>query len=87
MILNREDSIYAANIFVSYYKDFGRIDDYLRQVKLERMAKYPTALPGMGPEDEFFCDFDMHPQDMSFLFMSLKHPTLLTILKSQHLTQ
>ena len=66
MILNREDAIHAANIFVSYYKDFGRIDDYLRQVKLERMAKYPTALPGMGPEDEFFCDFDMHPQDMEF---------------------
>lgn len=66
MILNREDSIYAANIFVSYFKDFGRIDDYLRQVKLERMAKYPTALPGMGPEDEFFCDFDMHPNDMEF---------------------
>ena len=66
MILNREDSIYAANIFVSYYKDFGRIDDYLRKVKLERMAKYPTALPGMGPEDEFFCDFDMHPSDMEF---------------------
>ena len=66
MILNREDSIYAANIFVSYYKDFGRIDDYLRKVKLERMSTYPTALPGMGPEDEFFCDFDMHPQDMEF---------------------
>lgn len=66
MILNREDSIYAANIFVSYYKDFGRIDDYLRKVKLERMSKYPTALPGMGPEDEFFCDFDMHPNDMEF---------------------
>ena len=66
MILNREDSIYAANIFVSYYKDFGRIDDYLRKVKLERMSTYPTALPGMGPEDEFFCDFDMHPNDMEF---------------------
>ena len=35
MILNREDAIHAANIFVSYYKDFGRIDDYLRKVKLE----------------------------------------------------
>jgi hypothetical protein len=66
MILNREDSIYAANIFVSYFKDFGRIDDYLRKVKLERMSKYPTALPGMGPEDEFFCDFDMLPNDMEF---------------------
>ena len=66
MILDRKDSIYAANIFVSYYKDFGRIDDYLRKVKLERMENYPTALPGMGPEDEFFSDFTMHPQDMEF---------------------
>ena len=30
MILDKKDAIYAANIFVSYYKDFGRIDDYLR---------------------------------------------------------
>ena len=66
MILDKKDAIYAANIFVSYYKDFGRIDDYLRKVKLERMSNYPTALPGMGPEDEFFCDFDMHPSDMEF---------------------
>lgn len=66
MILDKKDAIYAANIFVSYYKDFGRIDDYLRKVKLERMSNYPTALPGMGPEDEFFSDFDMHPSDMEF---------------------
>ena len=66
MILNRDDALYAANIFVDYFSNFHRIDDYLRRVKLERMQNYPTSLPGMGPEDDMFSDFDMHPNDMEF---------------------
>lgn len=66
MILNRTDAIYAANVFVDYFSNFGRIDDYLRRVKLERMANYPVSLPGMGPEDDMFDNFDMHPNDMEF---------------------
>ena len=54
MILNREDALYAANVFVDYFSSFGRIDDYLRKVKLERMSNYPTSLPGIGPQDDFF---------------------------------
>ena len=66
MILNREDALYAANVFVDYFSNFGRIDDYLRKVKLERMSNYPTSLPGMGPQDDMFSDFSMHPKDMEF---------------------
>ena len=66
MILNREDALYAANVFVDYFSNFGRIDDYLRKVKLERMSNYPTSLPGMGPQDDMFSDFNMHPKDMEF---------------------
>jgi hypothetical protein len=66
MILNREDALYAANIFIDYFQNFGRIDDYLRKVKLERMSNYPTSLPGMGPQDDMFSDFTMHPNDMEF---------------------
>ena len=66
MILNRTDALYAANVFVDYFSNFGRIDDYLRRVKLERMSNYPVSLPGMGPEDDMFNDFDMHPNDMEF---------------------
>lgn len=66
MILNREDALYAANVFVDYFASFGRIDDYLRKVKLERMSNYPTSLPGMGPQDDMFNDFTMHPNDMEF---------------------
>ena len=66
MILNRTDALYAATVFVDYFSNFGRIDDYLRKVKLERMSNYPTSLPGLGPEDDMFSNFDMHPNDMEF---------------------
>jgi len=66
MILNRNDALYAANVFVDYFASFGRIDDYLRRVKLERMSNYPTSLPGMGPQDDMFNNFSMHPNDMEF---------------------
>jgi len=67
MILNREDALYAANVFIDYFQNFGRIDDYLRRVKLERMSNYPISLPGMGPQDDMFDDFSMHPNDMDFV--------------------
>ena len=66
VILSHADSLHAAQVFIDYYKGFDRIDDYLRKVKLERMDSLPTSLPGMGPEDDMFSDFTMHPQDMEF---------------------
>ena len=66
MMLDKQDALYAANVFVDYFSSFGRIDDYLRKVKLERMSNYPTSLPGMGPQDDMFNDFTMHPNDMEF---------------------
>jgi len=67
MILNRTDALYAASVFTEYFSSFGRIDDYLRKVKLERMSNYPTSLPGMGPQDDMFDDFSIHPNDMDFV--------------------
>lgn len=67
MILNRTDALYAANVFVDYFSTFGRIDDYLRKVKLERISKFPVSFPGMGPEDDMFNTFNMHPNDMEFV--------------------
>ena len=67
MILNKEDAYYAAEEFCSFFSDMERIDDYLRKIKLERMSKLPTSLPGMGLEDEMFNSFDIHPDDMNFV--------------------
>ena len=44
----------------------GRIDEYLRNVKLDRMNQMPSSILGIGPEDDMFDAFDMHPQDMNF---------------------
>lgn len=66
MILDHKDAVYAANIFNEYFQSMNRIDEYLRMVKLSRVEKFSRCLPGMGPEDELFQNFDIHPQDMEF---------------------
>ena len=81
MILDKEDALYAANVFVDYFSSFGRIDDYLRKVKLERMSNYPTSLPGMGPQDDMFSDFTMHPNDMEFECREVTNETFVNYLE------
>jgi len=67
MILNKEDALYAANVFTEFFANFDRIDDYMRTVKLERMERTAfNSLPGMGPEEDIFNKFDIHPRDMEF---------------------
>ena len=81
MILNKTDAFYAANIFTDYFASFGRIDDYLRKVKLERMSNYPTSLPGMGPQDDMFSDFTMHPNDMDFVCREVSNEIFVNYLE------
>ena len=64
MQLSPSDANYAADKFIDYFSNTGRIDEYLRTVKLDRISNQPMALPGFGPEDDLFTDFDMHPDDM-----------------------
>ena len=66
MNLSESDAAYAADQFINYFSNLGRIDEYLRNVKLDRMSKMPTYLPGCGPEEDMFDDFDIHPNDMNF---------------------
>ena len=42
------------------------LDDYMRKIKMERMESFPFSLPGMGPEEDLFSAFDMHPNEMEF---------------------
>ena len=81
MILERDDAIYAATKLMNYFKDFGRIDDYFRARKIERVRNIPTPLPGMGLEDDMFQDYDMHPEDMDFKVMQIPNKTFDTMLE------
>lgn len=66
MQLELDDAVYAADKFIDYFSNMGRIDEYLRNVKLDRMEQMPSSILGIGPEDDMFDAFDMHPEDMNF---------------------
>ena len=81
MILNKQDSIYAATKLMKYFKDFNRIDDYFRARKIERVRNIPSPLPGMSMEDDLFQDFDMHPEDMNFKVVQIPTKLFDTLLE------
>ena len=81
MILNKQDSVYAATKLMMYFKDFGRIDDYFRARKIERVKNIPAPLPGMGLEDDMFQSYDMHPEDMDFKIVQMQTQTFDTMLE------
>ena len=81
MILNREDSIYAATKLMKYFRDFNRIDDYFRARKIERVKNIPSPLPGMSMEDDLYQEFDMHPEDMDFKVVQIPTKLFDTLLE------
>jgi len=81
MILERNDAIFAATKLMGYFKDFGRIDDYFRARKIERVKNIPRALPGLGLEDDMFQNYDMHPEDMNFKVVQVQGKTFDTMLE------
>ena len=81
VILNREDSIYAATKLMKYFRDFNRIDDYFRARKIERVKDIPSPLPGMSMEDDLFQEFDMHPEDMNFKVVQIPTKLFDTLLE------
>lgn len=81
MILNKSDAVYAATKLMKYFKNFGRIDDYFRARKIERVKNIPVAIPGFGLEDDMFQDYDMHPEDMNFKVAQIQNKTFDTMLE------
>ena len=81
MILEHSDAVYAAQKLTEYFKDFGRIDDYFRARKIERVKNIPAPLPGFSMEDDLFQDYDMHPEDMNFVITQIRTSTFDTLLE------
>jgi hypothetical protein len=74
MKLNREQALHVANAFENYFGNFNKIDEYMREQKLNSLAELPFSLPGCGPEEDLFSDFSMHPNDMEFELHELDAP-------------
>jgi hypothetical protein len=72
--LTKEQALHVAKVFEDYFGDFNRIDEYMREQKLNSLAELPFALPGCGPEEDLFSDFTMNPQDMDFEIVELESP-------------
>lgn len=85
MKLSLDDAYYAANKFNEFFGDIDRIDSYMRKYKLERVAKMPATLPGLGPETDLFNVQGMHPGDMEFSISEMpakQYDTYLEIISS-----
>lgn len=87
MKLTKEQALHCAKVFSDYYDKFNRIDEYMRDEKLNALSSRPFVLPGMGPEEDLFSDFTMHPNDMEFEVVEIpadRWSTYLDIISSHN---
>jgi len=78
MMLSKEDALVCAKAFHDYFGNFERIDEYMRDQKLNDLANMPTSL--FPPEEELFSDFTMHPKDMDIEVCEIPTETWETLL-------
>ena len=64
--LTKDQALVCAKMFSDYFDRYENVEQYMRDQKLNSMNEKPMTLPGMGPEDDLFCDYSMHPNDMEF---------------------
>ena len=66
--LSVDDVRYAAQVFIDYYRQFDSITDYQYFVRMQRTSKNQEESLGslFPPEDDFFAEWDMSPEDMNF---------------------
>jgi len=69
--LSKEQALYCANIFKNYFSDFKRIDEYMREQKLDSIQSIPTSLPGMSLDEDLFSNFLMSPKEMNLKVFEL----------------
>ena len=78
MNLAYEDALVCAKAFEDYFGNFDRIDEYMRDQKMNSLNEIPSSL--FPPEDDLFSDFSMHPKDMKFEVTEIAPDTWETLL-------
>lgn len=84
MSLTFEQAVHCAKVFEDYFGNFDRIDEYMRDQKLNSLAELPSN-PLFPIEEDLFSDFTMHPKDMNFDVVGMPQTeweTLLNITSS-----
>ena len=63
MIISETDALWAADQFISYFKRFNTIEDYIRVTKEAAVNERGKSIVSL--KDEFFNE-DVHPEEMDF---------------------
>ena len=61
MIISETDALWAADQFISYFKRFETIEDYIRVTKEAAVNERGKSIVSL--KDEFFNE-DVHPEEM-----------------------
>jgi hypothetical protein len=79
MKLTFEEAVHCAKAFEDYFGNFHRIDEYMRDQKLNSLSELPTN-PLFPLEDDLFQDFSIHPKDMNFEVCEIDGDTWMNLL-------
>ena len=79
MDLKFDEALHCAKVFEDYFGNFNRIDEYMRDQKLNSLADLPSN-PLFPLEDDLFQDFSMHPKDMNFEVCEIDNETWTNLL-------
>ena len=79
MKLEFNDAVHCAKVFEDYFGSFDRIDEYMRDQKLNSLAELPSN-PLFPIEDELFQDFTMNPKNMNFEVVEIDNETWTNLL-------
>lgn len=79
MHLKYDEALHCAKAFENYFGNFNRVDEYMRDQKLNSLADLPSN-PLFPIEDDLFSDFSMNPNDMDFEVCEIPLETWETLL-------
>jgi len=77
--LTFEEAVHCAKAFEDYFGNFHRIDEYMRDQKLNSLSELPPN-PLFPLEDDLFQDFSTHPKDMNFEVCEIDGETWMNLL-------
>lgn len=73
--LSFDEALHCANVIENYFNSYDRIDQYMRDQKMDSLIGYSSGGLLGSVEDDLFSDFTMHPKDMDFEVFEMKPDT------------
>lgn len=75
MALKFDDALHCAKVIENYFNSYERVDEYMRDQKIDSLIGYSSGGLLGSVEDDLFSDFNIHPNDMEFDVFEMKPDT------------